>query len=104
LNENNSLVEAYKQTNYKIAGHGKRETQVLKTGFSEVDWQTESDMYGKGKLIEDFQTKMEEYLGKESAVFFPSGTMAQQIALRIWCDQKGLKKNSVSSIESFRDS
>ena len=28
-------------------------------------------------------------LGKESAVFMPSGTMAQQIALRIWCDRAG---------------
>src|SRR5207237_1145124 len=28
-------------------------------------------------------------LGKETAVLFPSGTMAQQIALRIWCDRKG---------------
>lgn len=35
---------------------------------------------------------MAQYLGKASAVFFPSGTMAQQIALRIWCDQKELYK------------
>lgn len=35
---------------------------------------------------------MAKVLGKEAAVFFPSGTMAQQIALRIWCDEKELKK------------
>ena len=35
---------------------------------------------------------MAEVLGKESAVFFPSGTMAQQIALRIWCDDADLKR------------
>ena len=27
--------------------------------------------------------------GKEAAVFMPSGTMAQQIALRIWCERSG---------------
>jgi threonine aldolase len=49
-------------------------------------------MYGKGQIIEDFQAKMAALLGKETAVFFPSGTMAQQIALRIWCDEKGVRK------------
>ena len=43
-------------------------------------------------MIEDFQEKMAKFLGKESAVFFPSGTMAQQIALRIWCDKKSIRK------------
>lgn len=49
-------------------------------------------MYGNGGVIEEFQAKMARLLGKEAAVFFPSGTMAQQIALRIWCDEKGLKR------------
>jgi threonine aldolase len=30
-------------------------------------------------------------LGKEAAVLFPSGTMAQQIALRIHCDRRGMR-------------
>ncbi|WP_408009235.1 threonine aldolase family protein [Pseudalkalibacillus sp. A8] len=90
--ENVPLAKAFRQTDYQIAGHGTRNVQVLKDALNEVDGQTDSDMYGKGKLIEEFQEKMAEYLGKESAVFFPSGTMAQQIALRIWCDEKGLKK------------
>jgi threonine aldolase len=60
--------------------------------LTDLDGNLDSDMYGKGKLIEDFQDSIAKYLGKESAIFFPSGTMAQQIALRIWCDKKGLKK------------
>ncbi len=52
----------------------------------------ETDMYGQGAIIEAFEKKMASYLRKEKTVFFPSGTMAQQIALRIWCDQKNLKK------------
>ncbi|MDP5276435.1 threonine aldolase family protein [Chengkuizengella axinellae] len=87
-----SLLEAFKQTQYQISGHGRRNIQVLKEALLNIDGQQESDLYGKGKIIEEFQTKVAKFLGKESAVFFPSGTMAQQIALRIWCDEKGLNK------------
>ncbi|MBO9131040.1 aminotransferase class I/II-fold pyridoxal phosphate-dependent enzyme [Bacillus sp. 165] len=89
---NNPLLEAFKQTKYQVVGHGSRNIQVLKEAFQDMDGQQESDIYGNGKIIEDFQNKMAEYLGKEDTVFFPSGTMAQQIALRIWCDKKGLKR------------
>jgi threonine aldolase len=46
------------------------------------------DFYGRGPWIEKFEVKMAKILGKESAVFMPSGTMAQQIALRVWSDHK----------------
>ena len=92
MNEKKTLLDAFKETEYQLPGHGNRDIQVLKEAFANVDGDLESDMYGKGKIIEDFQVKMAAYLGKEAAVFFPSGTMAQQIALRIWCDQKGVKK------------
>jgi threonine aldolase len=48
----------------------------------------QSDIYGQGKLIEDFEKQIAELLGKEAAVFMPSGSMAQPIALRIWSDRK----------------
>lgn len=92
VNKELSLAEAFKHTTYQVAGHGKRNFQVLQEAFSNIAEEQESDMYGNGKVIEDFQLKMANFLGKESAVFFPSGTMAQQIALRIWCDEKGIKK------------
>lgn len=92
MTEKHSLQDAFKQTTYQVNGHGRRNVQILKDALAAIDGQLESDMYGKGEVIEAFQDKMAKYLGKEAAVFFPSGTMAQQIALRIWCDQKGLKK------------
>ncbi|QGQ98088.1 low specificity L-threonine aldolase [Paenibacillus psychroresistens] len=92
MSVDNSLLEAYNQTTFPLIGHSKRNIQILKEALNDSDESMDSDVYGKGKLIEDFQNNMAEYLGKESAVFFPSGTMAQQIALRIWCDKKGLKK------------
>ncbi|MFX3635832.1 MAG: low specificity L-threonine aldolase [Candidatus Pristimantibacillus sp.] len=85
-------MQTYNQASYPLIGHGKRNVQVLKEALERWDDELESDMYGNGKLIEDFQVRMAHLLGKESAVFFPSGTMAQQIALRIWCDAKGIKK------------
>jgi threonine aldolase len=90
--EKNLLLNAYKQTTYQLAGHGFRNINILKKVLEDIDGELESDMYGNGTIIDDFEKKIAKYLGKESAVFFPSGTMAQQIALRIWCDEKGIKK------------
>ncbi|MBK8256927.1 MAG: low specificity L-threonine aldolase [Polyangiaceae bacterium] len=47
------------------------------------------DLYGEGELIEGFEREVAALLGKEAAVFMPSGTMAQQIAMRIWSEQRG---------------
>ncbi|MFD1773846.1 threonine aldolase family protein [Paenibacillus rhizophilus] len=88
----NPLQEAFNRTAYPITGHGKRNVQVLKEALDAYEGELDSDVYGAGRLIEDFQGKMAGILGKEAAVFFPSGTMAQQIALRIWCDRRGIKR------------
>ncbi|WP_298827149.1 low specificity L-threonine aldolase [uncultured Planococcus sp.] len=88
----NELLKTYEESTQQLAGHGPRNVAVLKNAFESIDGNMSSDKYGSGAVIEDFQGKMAEFLGKEAAVFFPSGTMAQQIALRIWCDQKGIKK------------
>ncbi|WP_226537068.1 threonine aldolase family protein [Fictibacillus halophilus] len=92
MSHDNPILEAFKESEYQIPGHGKRDASVLKKAMDAVDEHLESDVYGSGKVIEVFQEKIAKFLGKESSVFFPSGTMAQQIALRIWCDQKSLKK------------
>ncbi|MED1797157.1 threonine aldolase family protein [Brevibacillus porteri] len=92
MSDMKTLREVFKKTTYQIAGHSKRDLHQLQQVLFRVDGNVEGDMYGTGELIGNFESKMAEYLGKESAVFFPSGTMAQQIALRIWCDEKGIKK------------
>ncbi|WP_338650561.1 threonine aldolase family protein [Listeria seeligeri] len=83
----NTLKSSYQKTSYKLSGNGPRNISVLKEAFQNIDENLESDIYGNGAIIEDFQTKIAKILGKEEAVFFPSGTMAQQIALRIWADR-----------------
>jgi len=49
----------------------------------------DGDRYGQGKLINDFEARIAALLGKEAAVFMPSGTMCQQIALRTWAERRG---------------
>lgn len=87
-----TLAEAFNQAEFIIGGHGSRKVKVLQEALGQVDGEQYSDHYGNGKIIDQFQQQMADVLGKESAVFFPSGTMAQQIALRIWCDRKGIKR------------
>jgi len=50
------------------------------------------DIYGRGGFVAEFEKEIAELLGKEAAVFMPSGTMAQPIALRIWSDRAGSKR------------
>ncbi|WP_246215594.1 threonine aldolase family protein [Listeria valentina] len=82
------LKKSYQETQLKLGGNGPRNVGVLKEALQNVDGNMESDMYGSGAVIEAFEQKMAQVLGKEAAVFFPSGTMAQQIALRIWSDKR----------------
>ncbi len=51
----------------------------------------EPDLYGTGALIEEFEREVATLLGKEAAIFLPSGTMAQQIALRVWSERRGCR-------------
>ena len=54
----------------------------LAESFSEVD------NYGAGEFINQFENEVAMLLGHEAAVFLPSGTMAQVMALKIWADEK----------------
>jgi threonine aldolase len=49
-----------------------------------------SDRYGGGVLAERLEARVASLLGKEAAVWMPSGTMAQQIALRIHAGRSGI--------------
>ncbi|MGP3637854.1 threonine aldolase family protein [Streptomyces sp. 24-1644] len=49
------------------------------------DW---TDLYGDG-VVGTVERRVAELLGTEAAAFFPTGTMAQQIALRCWAGRTG---------------
>jgi threonine aldolase len=74
------------------AWHGSpRPRERLEELARVVDEGERGDRYGEGERLERLERRTAELLGKDAAVFMPSGTMAQQIALRIWCDRRGLR-------------
>ncbi|MFF3910972.1 threonine aldolase family protein [Streptomyces sp. NPDC001848] len=52
------------------------------------DLDESGDMYGTG-IVEALEERVAGLLGKEAAAFFPTGTMAQQVALRCWAGRTG---------------
>lgn len=54
-----------------------------------------ADVYGAGDLINSFEKKVAELTGFESACFMPSGTMAQQIALKIYAEKSKNKSFAI---------
>ncbi len=81
--------EIYKACTRFLGGHYRQTPQqVLSDLAASVDPGMLGDRYGEGEIINHFEAEVAALLGKEAAVFMPSGTMCQQIALRIWCDRR----------------
>lgn len=47
------------------------------------------DVYEEDMSVQQLQTTLTEYFGKESALFFPTGTMCNLCALLCWNDKRG---------------
>ncbi len=74
-----------------LAGHGiTRPRDVLARVIDDIG-DARADRYGTGALIEDFERDLATRFGKPAAVFAPSGTMVQRIALRQWADARGCR-------------
>jgi threonine aldolase len=72
------------------AWHGLPDARTrLESLADALDERERADRYGEGVRLERLERRTAELLGKEAAVFMPSGTMAQQIAMRIWCERGG---------------
>ena len=50
------------------------------------------DSYGERGAVALVEERLVEIFGTEGAAFFPSGVMAQQAALRTWCDRAGTRR------------
>ena len=73
-----------------LQGHGRRPpADALAELASLPSSELTADTYGEGGAVEALESEVRELLGKPAAVFMPSGTMAQQIALRIHADRRG---------------
>lgn len=69
-----------------IHWHGNRTAAEL---LADIPADLGVDRYGAGGAVEALEDEIRTLLGKPAAVFMPSGTMAQQIALRIHADRRG---------------
>jgi threonine aldolase len=68
-----------------LHGHGPvRPAEMLAT----IPAGTATDTYGEGGVVPELEAKIAGLLGKPAAVFVPSGTMAQQAALRVHADHR----------------
>ncbi|MFF0590719.1 threonine aldolase family protein [Streptomyces sp. NPDC003781] len=66
-----------------------RERIALLDGAGELyDLDEPSDLYGNG-VVAALEERTAALLGTEAAAFFPTGTMAQQVALRCWAGRTG---------------
>ncbi|WP_030158490.1 threonine aldolase family protein [Streptomyces sp. NRRL S-244] len=74
----------------RMLSPGAREATVgeLLAGLAAPDPDEPADVYGDG-VVTRLERRVAELLGTEDAAFFPSGTMAQQIALRCWAGRTG---------------
>lgn len=54
-----------------------------------ADHQVDADSYGEGAHLQAFEARVADMLGYPAGRFMPSGTMAQQIAIRVWAGRTG---------------
>jgi len=74
---------------HAIAGHAYASPADTLRALAQRSAGADRDLYGVGETLNAFERKIAKLFGKEAAVFMPSGTMAQQIALRIVADRTG---------------
>ena len=67
---------------------GPREYANLLAGIA-ADGDLEEDYYSNGGVVADLEKRMAEILGKERAVFLPTGTLANHLAIRLLCESRG---------------
>lgn len=74
-----------------IHGSGRRKARDL---LGTIPPDTEIDYYGTGGVVEELESEIARLLGKEAALFLPTGTMAQQATLRVHADRRS--RNAVA--------
>ncbi|MEU1043247.1 beta-eliminating lyase-related protein [Streptomyces sp. NPDC005907] len=84
---------AYRGARRLLARAGHRATlrerlAVLDDAARLYDLDASVDVYGNG-IVEALEERVAGLLGTEAAAYFPTGTMAQQVALRCWAARTG---------------
>jgi len=69
-----------------LVGDGPRLASTL---LATIPPDVEVDYYGMGGAVTALEARVASLLGKEAALFLPTGTMAQQAVLRVHADRRG---------------
>ncbi|HWO13127.1 MAG TPA: beta-eliminating lyase-related protein, partial [Polyangiaceae bacterium] len=75
--------EIFRACDRFLHGHGPRRIPAELAALAAAAGDAGPDVYGKGGALEELERDVARLLGKPAALFLPSGTMAQQIALRL---------------------
>ncbi|MCY3410100.1 MAG: hypothetical protein INQ03_00555 [Candidatus Heimdallarchaeota archaeon] len=86
MSERKSIMDACE---WFFTHHGSKTMKTQLTELVVYLGDEKEDIYGNGMYLQQFEQQLAELFGKDSALFFISGTMAQQIALRIHCEHRG---------------
>jgi threonine aldolase len=68
-----------------LHNHGRRTAADL---LATIPADSAMDYYGIGGVVSELEQEVASLLGKEAALFLPTGTMAQQAALRVHADRR----------------
>jgi threonine aldolase len=82
------LRSIQQRCNRFLTGSGRRDAASL---LATIPPDTKTDVYGSGGVVEELENEVARRLGKESALFMITGTMAQQAVLRIHADRRNRK-------------
>jgi threonine aldolase len=84
-----------------LLGHGDIAPSEWLRELADVAEEDYLDRYGAGGEVEALEQEVAGLLGKETAVFMPSGVMAQQAALRSWADRSASDEIAVHGLSHF---
>ena len=95
------LEAASKACDTTVFWHARRTpAQVLRAVADAADdlGIDEWDVYAEKGAVARVEEQVSDLLGKPAAALFPSGIMAQQSVLRVWCDRTGSRRVAIPDL------
>ncbi|HTW04644.1 MAG TPA: beta-eliminating lyase-related protein [Streptosporangiaceae bacterium] len=86
MSSGDDLLALREQCTRSLHGHGPVSASEM---LATIPGDTAVDRYGDGGVVAELEAEIATLLGKQAAVFLPSGTMAQQSVLRVHADRRG---------------
>ena len=93
------LEELMKDCDRHLSGDGPR---TLANLLAQIPGDTEMDRYGEGGVVGELEREVANLLGKDAALFLPTGIMAQQTTLRIHTDRRSTSSIAFHPLSHLR--